>query len=236
MTERMLTESEWQRNVGTQSYPVSFLHEYAVGLIWDLLHLNKGPVPLPNIDGNTIEDVMDGIDQVIIPDALQSIAGFIPDISLLNSSRPIRCIEVIVTNPVKQDKRQAITNLGVELIQVPVRDENDLRALCPTSPSDKSYWWPKFSSSERVFSEARAKTGVNWRGTRQYKILDEQEKADKVINDLIGALSRCSPQVRRSFLTRLQSITSLESLYPLRKENPKYACLQSEQEAEQPGK
>lgn len=231
MTKEMRTEHEWTRNVGTQCYPILFLHEYAVGLIWDLLHLNDGPVPLPTIDGNLAEDVMDGVEQVVIPDALQSIAGFIPDISLLQNSRPIRCIEVIVTNPVAEQKLQAITNLGVELIQVPVRDENDLRALFPTDLSDKPWWWPKFNRAEKVFGEVRAKTGVNWEGTRQHKILAGQENADKAINDLMGALSRCSPQVRRSFLTRLQNLTSLESLYPLRQGNPKYACLQSERKA-----
>ena len=231
MTKRMRAEHEWNRNVGTPSYPVSFLHEYAVGLIWDLLHLNDGPVPLPTIDCNLAEDVMDGVDQVVIPDALQSIAGFIPDISLLQKSRPIRCIEVIVNNPVAEEKCRAITNLGVELIQVPVRDENDLRALFPTDPSDKPRWSPKFNRDEKVFREVLAKTGVNWKGTRQSKILEGQENADKVINDLIGALSRCSPQARRSFLTSLRNLTSLEALYPLRQDNPKYACLQSEREA-----
>jgi hypothetical protein len=43
--EPLLPEDEWTKNVGSESYPVSFRHEYAVGLIWDLLHTQKGPVP-----------------------------------------------------------------------------------------------------------------------------------------------------------------------------------------------
>ena len=37
----MLTDKEWSRNVGTEAFPVSFLHEYAVGLIWDILVHSK---------------------------------------------------------------------------------------------------------------------------------------------------------------------------------------------------
>ena len=99
MNKEMLTEKEWSRNVGTDAFPVSFLHEYAVGLIWDMLHSGEGLVQLPLLDGSLTSNLMDGVDKVIIPDALQSIAGYIPDISLLQDSRPIRCIEIVVTNP-----------------------------------------------------------------------------------------------------------------------------------------
>ena len=92
--EPLLPEDEWTKNVGSESYPVSFLHEYAVGLIWDLLHTQKGPVKLPTMDGSRSGDVVADIDRIIIPDALQSVAGYIPDISLLKDSRPVRCVEV----------------------------------------------------------------------------------------------------------------------------------------------
>ena len=45
--EPLLPEDEWTKNVGSESYPVTFLHEYAVGLIWDLLHTQKGPGKTP---------------------------------------------------------------------------------------------------------------------------------------------------------------------------------------------
>ena len=76
--EPLLPEDEWAKNVGSESYPVSFLHEYAVGLIWDLLHTQKGPVKLPTMDGSRSGDVVADIDRIIIPDALQSVAGYIP--------------------------------------------------------------------------------------------------------------------------------------------------------------
>ncbi len=221
--KRLLPEAEWSKNVGSESYPVSFLHEYAVGLIWDLLQVRTSPVELPTIDGDRSCDVMADIDQIIMPDALQAVAGYIPDISLLKNARPVRCIEVIVTSPVPPQKLEAIGNLGVEVVQVPVRNEEDLRAIVPSTEENKPSWWPKFSDREEVFRSVRQRTGVNWRGTRQYKILDGQEQADQAINTLMGNLSRCSPEVRRAFVARLTDMSSLGSLYPIRQDNPKYA-------------
>ena len=221
---RLLPDAEWSKNVGSESYPVSFLHEYAVGLIWDLLHAQTGPVELPTIDGGRSRDVMADIDQVIIPDALQAIAGYIPDISLLKNARPVRCIEVVVTSPVPPQKVKAIGNLGVEMLQVPVRNEDDLRALFPATEATKSWWWPGYSGDEEGFQSLMRKMGVNWRGTRAYRILEAQGQANQAINALIDNLSRCSPEVRRAFVARLNDISGLGSLYPLRKDNPKYAA------------
>ena len=222
---RLLPEDEWSRNVGSPSYPVSFLHEYAVGLIWDLLHTKQGPIELPTTDGGRSDDVLANIDQIIIPDALQSIAGYIPDISLLKDARPVRCIEVIVTSPVRPEKVSAIQNLGVEVVQVPARNEDELRAICSATETDKPTWWPKYSGHEEVFQSARRKTGVNWEGTRQYKILESQAKANQAINSLMDQLSRCSPEVRRAFVARLTDMSGLSSLYPIRRDNPKYIAL-----------
>ena len=221
----MLTEKEWNRNVGTDSWPVSFLHEYAVGLIWDMLHTSDGPIRLPTINGSPVEDVKSGIDKVIIPDALQAVAGYIPDISLLMDSRPVRCIEVIVSNALAPSKVTAMHNLGVEVIQVPVRNEGELRCLFPAIKSPN--WWPKFSRHEEVFESAARKSGVNWQGTRQYKILARQEKADEDLDQLMLNLATCSPEMRRRFAYQLHEMMNLESLYPLRQENPKFQSLQS---------
>ena len=227
----LLSEAGWSRNVGSESYPVSFLHEYAVGLIWDLLHLRRGAVGLPIMDGGRSADVMADIDQIIMPDALQSIAGYIPDISLLKKGRPVRCVEVVVTSPVPPEKLKGIENLGVEVVQVPVRNEDELRAIFPATGGEMQ-WSPKFSKDEEVFKSVRAKTGVNWEGTRQFKILRGQEEADRAINNLMGNLSRCSPGVRRAFIARLNAISGLGSLYPLRRDNPKYGvCLLGDTDA-----
>ena len=219
----MLTRDKWNRNVGTSEHPVSFLHEYAVGLIWDRLH-QESPVALPTVQGTLFEDVMAGVDKVIIPDALQSVAGCIPDISLLQDSRPLRCIEVVVTNPASDEKVRRFQNLGVDLIQVPVRDEEELRGLFPLEGFGN--WWPKYSEQEEAFRSVRDRLGVNWRGSRQFRLLRAQENADAAIKGLMDHLSICSPEVRRPFFARLlEAGSSLDSLYPIRKDNPKYECL-----------
>ena len=219
MTKPMLNEKEWSRNVGTSSYPVTFLHEYAVGLIWDMLTAKTGTVQLPTLDGSLSEDLMTGVDRVIIPDALQAIAGYIPDISLLRDVRPVRVIEVVVTNPLPLNKVTAMQNLGVEVIQVPVRNEDELLALFPTSVvTEKGIgWWPKYGEKERrAFSKKRFSSK---------SILDEQGDADREINALMRNLSRCSPEVRREFIEVLKQVSSLESLYPVRPDNPKKKVL-----------
>ena len=228
--KRLLSEKEWSRNVGTAGFPVSFLHEYAVGLIWDMLHTASGPLELPTMDGGRSCDVCAGIDQIIIPDALQSIGGYTPDISLLKNSRPVRCIEVVVTSPVPPQKLAAVQNLGVELVQVPVRNENDLRALAVIEPTAANHdrWWATFNPDEQTFRDVQAKYGVNWRGTRQYRILERQKKADAAVNAFMDDLSCCSPEVRRAFVAKLGNISDLVSLYPIRKDNPKYKVLHAE--------
>ena len=225
--KKMLDKEEWSRNVGTPSYPVSFLHEYAIGLIWDLFHTVSGVLELPTINGERSSDVHDGTDQIIIPDALQSIGGYTPDISLLKDSRPIRCIEVVVTSPVDPRKQKAIKNLGVDLIQVPVRNEDELRALTSieSTTDNRNLWWAQFNPEEQRF---RPRGGVNWEISRQYRILEAQEEADNKINKLMNDLSRCSPKVRRAFVDKLTNLSSLESLYPIQKDNPKYKVLYPE--------
>ena len=229
MNRAMRTKEEWSHNVGTEAFPVSFLHEYSVGLIWDLLHANTGPVHLPLLDGSQSDNLMDGVDKVIIPDALQAIAGYIPDISLLQDSRPIKCIEVVVTNPVTDQKATAIKNLGVELLQVPVRSETELRALFPETPVEKSWWWAKYNSNEEAVRVAQKNMGVSWRTSRQYRILEGQKQADRAITEFWTNLSKCSPEIRRALVARLLEMDNLESLYPIRPDNPKYKSLQQGQ-------
>ena len=226
MGEAMLSEKEWARNVGSESYPVSFLHEYAVALIWDSLHASAGPLRLPLLDGTESDNLMVGVDKVVIPDALQSIAGFIPDISLLQDSRPIRCIEVVVTNPVPYQKVSAIQNLGVELLQVPVRNETELRSLFAETSQVIRLWWAKRHEhhqghGDTLYRADSRRIGFRWRGSPS----EWQGRADKAILELIDNLHWCSPEVRREFLACLQDMDSLESLYPIRPDNPKYRSL-----------
>lgn len=231
MKKTLRTEKEWSRNVGTESFPVSFLHEYAVGIIWDMLvHSNSDSVHLPLLDGTVSRNLMEDVDKVIIPDALQSIAGKIPDISLLRDSRPIKCIEVTVTNPVSEQKAKAIENLGVELFQVPVRNENELRSLFASVPEQTRSWWAKRDETserqgETLYLADKRRIGFKWRGSPR----DWQARADSAISELMDNLHWCSPEVRRAFLACLKEMESLESLFPIRPDNPKYKSLQEEQ-------
>ena len=67
---QMLSGQEWRRNVGTEAYPVSFLHEYAVALIYDQLILGSD-VQLPLLNGERSGNVMEGVGHVNFPDSLQ---------------------------------------------------------------------------------------------------------------------------------------------------------------------
>ena len=194
MAKAMLSQEEWGRNVGTESYPVTFLHEYAVGLIWDILHTGSN-VSLPTIDGGMAEDIREGVDRVVIPDSLQPIGGYIPDLALYDKDlRVVRVIEVVVTSPPPPEKVAALTKRGVEIIVVPVRNEEELRALLP-APFDGQR--PRWERLGRIIG------------------------ADGAIRMLMKNLLNCSPSMRRELVVLLEEMGSLESLYPLRRGNPK---------------
>ena len=139
MSDPMLPGAEWDRNVGSPAFPVSFLHEYAVGLLWDALH-NNDAVAVKKIDGSISGNLKEGVDRVVIPDSMQPIGGCIPDLALLDKDlRPVRVIEVVVTSPPtskKMAKLEQLQNRDVEVVQVPVRNEDELKALVP-SPNDE---------------------------------------------------------------------------------------------------
>ena len=222
---QLLSDQEWGRNVGTAGHPISFIHEYGVALIYDQLIVGAD-VRLPLLNGERSGNVMEGVGQVRFPDPLQPIGGYLPDIALYDSSfQVLRIIEVVVTKPTSNEKLQSLEKRGVEVLQVPVRNEDELRALSPTADADKPWWWPKFDRNEQGFKDARERSGVNWQGTQRYRLLASQEKANEAIHEFMGNLSRCSPEVRRAFVLRLQEIGNLESLYPVREDNPKREVL-----------
>ena len=152
---QMRSDEEWNRNVGTRAYPVSFLHEYAVALIYDQLIFGSD-LQLPLLDGERSGNVIKDVGHVAFPDSLQAIGGYLPDIALYDSSfRVIRVIEVVVTAPVPQEKLHSPESRDVEVLQVPVRTEDDVRALYPSTDADKPWWWPKFHRGETIFKKAR---------------------------------------------------------------------------------
>ena len=210
-----LTAEQWKRNVGTENYPVTFLHEYAVGLIWDILQTalkENVPVKLPLIDGAVAENVLDGVAKIAVPDSLQSIGGYIPDLALFNEDiRVLRVIEVVVTSYTSQEKLDNLTKRGVEVLQVPARNEAELRTLTLNgSEGSEIKWWHQ---THRL--EGRG-VGVNFLSYHRI-----QNEADKEVNAFIRNLVQCSPVKRRELVTVLEALYSLDSLYPLRPDNPK---------------
>ena len=150
MSKQMLSESEWSRNVGTQAFPVSFLQEYAVGLLWDKLH-GRDPVVVTTMEGTESSDLRQGVDRVVIPDSMQPIGGCIPDLALLDKDlRPVRIIEVIVTSPPTDEKTEKLERLkerGVEVVLVPVRNEEELKTLVHERANGEGANWGPYAPS-----------------------------------------------------------------------------------------
>ena len=210
--QEMLSQEEWNRNVGTENYPVSFLHEYAVGLIWDFL---KHPDPRwrdsKAITGTVWDGLLVGVSQVVIPDSLQPIGGYIPDLALLDKDlRVVKVIEVIVSNEPNEKKIKALTERGVEVVQIKVRNEEELRNLIPMPTVHPRRWLRQLAPGESV--------RIGFRSI-------SQDSADRKIDDLMESLAMASPSKRAEFLDFLKDITSLESLMPLRPDNPKRSVL-----------
>ncbi len=206
MPRQMLTEAEWSRNVGTPAFPVSFLHEYAVGLLWDALH-SSNSVAVKTIDGSMSNNLMAGVERVVIPDSMQPIGGCIPDLALLDKDlRPVRVIEVVVTSPPteeKADKLNLLEQRGVEVVLVPVRNEDELKALVPTSTDGQKPNWTHGLS------------------LRQRRVRSAQLGADNKVEELINALIQCQPETRRKLVRVMEELDGLESCYPLSPNNPK---------------
>ena len=218
MPKQMLTEEEWSANVGTPGFPVSFLHEYAVGLLWDRLQ-GRDEVIVKTLDGCMSDNLLNGVDRVVIPDSMQPIGGCIPDLALLDKElRPVRIIEVIVTSPPTSEKMEKLTSLkqrGVEVILVPVRNEEELKALIPSEVHGKAQRWA-YVWSHKVLEQMGI---INI--PRQQMITSGQSHADAKVKELIKALVECKPETRRQLVRVLQELDSLESRYPLSPKNPK---------------
>ena len=220
----LLPEGEWNKNVGTPGFPVTFLHEYAVGLLWDRLE-NGGPVVVKQLDGSMSGDLIEGGDRVVIPDSMQPIGGVIPDLAVLDKSlRPVRVIEVVVTSPPSEEKRAKLKTLqerGVDVVLVPVRNEEELMGLAPSEadtlrPNWAYQWTPKILDEMRIINRPR-----------QSQMRSQQRGFDKQIMQFMEALVGCEPDTRRQLVKVLQGLENLDSLYPLSPANPKRSNLTS---------
>ena len=198
------------RNVGTANYPVSALHERAVALLYDELtrpDLDEGEEIRARLTpgGNLSHDLRAGVAKVKVPDpGWDSVGGIIPDLILYGSddTKPIRIIEVVVTSPPsdeKQKKLRVLSNRGVDVVLITVKEEADLLNLCPT------WWRPSFTSltSRDNFSINIAQDSYSRTG---------KKGLDDTVRELIEGIQACSPATRRALLKVLSELKSLDSL------------------------
>ena len=214
----MTENGDMARNVGTQAWPVSALHERAVALLYDELtrpDLEKGEEIRARLepDGELSHDLRAGVGSVKVPDPeWDSVGGIVPDLILYGSDevKPLRIIEVVVSSPPSEEKCRKLDTLrkrGVDVVVITVREEADLLNLCP------SRWEPKFGSLT-----SRDDFSINYATNS----LRRQERAnyDDTVWKLIRAIQGCKPTTRRALQKILSELESLDSLYPIRPSNP----------------
>ena len=147
----MSDNGDMTRNVGTANYPVTALHERAIALLYDELtrpDLEKGEAIRARLTpgGELSHDLRGGVATVKVPDPeWDSVGGIVPDLILYggDDTRPVRIIEVVVTNPPSDEKQQkldALRKRGVDVVVITIKEESDLLNLCPT------WWKPSFAS------------------------------------------------------------------------------------------
>ena len=207
------------RNVGTQVHPVSWLHERAVALLWDELRRSlfnrqgrlQRQVLHVRTAGGWSGDLCADVGRIDFPDDLTHIGGVIPDIALYNEdNRPIRLIEVVVTSAPdakKQAKLEALAVRGIEIVIVPVHNENDLLEMC-WDHDQYTARWPALDADRRQMENM---------GRGRYS-----PEGDEMAAKLVRALTICSPQAKRALLDALRALkaSDVDDLFPLSRDNP----------------
>ena len=214
----MSENGDMTRNVGTANYPVTALHERAVALLYDELtrpDLEKREEIRARLTpgGDLSHDLRAGVAKVKVPDPeWDSVGGIVPDLILYggDDTKPIRIIEVVVTNPPNDEKQQKLNALrkrGVDVVVITIKEEADLLNLCPT------WWKPRFGSLTGMdtFSINIAQNEFSQ---------NQIDASDKTVWQLIKAVQRCKPTTRRALLKLFSELKSLDSLYPIRPTNP----------------
>ena len=136
------------RNVGTQAYPESWLHERTVALLYDEMTKGRSTLPVSRSDvvdvsevrvrltpdGEMSGNLLEGVEDVIIPGEWDNVGGVVPDLICRDDKgTPVRIIEVIVTNPPDAEKQRKLDSLkkrGVDVVEVQVKTVQDLLNLC----------------------------------------------------------------------------------------------------------
>ena len=216
-----------KRNIGTETHPVSWLHQRAVAILYDALTHEqiKGPLDAKGwVDdvrahltpgGELSGNLRAGVAKVVIPGEWDSVGGIEPDLICKGEEdTPVRIIEVIVTSPptaAKRSKLEALKRRGVDVVEIEVRTEKDLLNLC---------WVPaKFSYLGDIRFDRR------YVGDRYNEI--QYDKRTKIVKELIVAIRDCPPKLRRQLAEVLLGLCSLDSAYPVAADNPLLELLQS---------
>ena len=218
-------QSIWQTNVGTQEHPVSYLHEYAVAMIWEALHTSSA-VYICDEDGGLSCNLKEGMARVDIPDATTAIAGSIPDLAIYDENhRPIRVIEVEYTNKPNPDKLVRLNNLGIDVVIARVHNQARLFSLIRTegelNKEKRTY------RSHANLAIARSGGRLNAKGQRVDRMVS---KANETIKGFMDALAWCSPELRREFCEMMfgqDGLRGIHALYPISSLNPKYEALRN---------
>ena len=224
------------RIVGTNAFPVSALHEYAVGLIYDRLQVDpkevmsgESDIRLPMVNGEMSGNLLEGVTRVRIPDILSPIGGFVPDIALHGKDdRPIRVIEVICTSGPMPKKRDFFKAHSIEIVEVPCKTEADLhrlaRPVAPRQPGEtaKHSPFPHRPSQWTPWPYRRDIRGPGHSHRTRQTPWEAQNDADERIVKLLNDLAMASPHIRREFyLVMNEELGTIESFLPLRADNPK---------------
>ena len=203
-------------NVGTANYPVSWLHQRAVALLYDEISValanSKYEVRARLEPGGELShDLSAKVMKVKVPGEWDSVGGVVPDLILYGyEDQPIRIVEIIVTAPPKMDKRKKLDQLvrrGIDVVEIKLKSADDLLTLCWT-PSV-----PKFSGLN-IYDRFSINIPKN-QALSQIKI-----DSNRRVEEFGEAIMNCSPEVRRKFVEVLDNVSSLESLFPVRPDNP----------------
>ncbi len=220
----------WQENVGTQSNPISRLHERAVALIYGELMTGlrqRTPVQVRcEPEGELSDDVLEGVWRVSIPSVKAPILRHVPDIALFNEADdPIRVIEVHVTSSPSKEQHKAYEAHAIEIVECKVNGPEDLIGLCDTRPTYRPLAFA-IDADHPSIQDARLLGQTE--GTQSLPYEGGQAAANKFIYKIIESLEHCSPSYRRLFFDVLRGARSLDSLYPIYPDNPKKSILEAD--------
>ena len=206
-----------KRNVGTASTPVSWLHERAVALLYDEIkpfaeryqrsygrgssEANHGEEIRVQLspDGTLSNDLLAGVAEIRIPGEWDNVGGIVPDLICYGKDgNPIRLIEVVVASPPNREKQTKLSRLkqrGLDVVLVEIKSEQDLLNMV------------------HLDSQAEFRRPANY-------VYKRNLASDVKVQELLGALTSCSPRLRRELALVLAQLETLDSLHPLNQQNP----------------